>query len=230
MNAITTKDETSGAVAVSGKNYFEQYADAQSQNRIVGDLLKFAKGDWTAGQDGEEVDEGTELVANLDELMVGWVKWEGGKPTDMRMGRVVEAYQPARRNELGDTDREQWERDDRGEARDPWQLTNYLILKEPGGEQLYTFATSSKGGMNAIGKLAGEYGKRIRQKPDEFPIVALGVDSYKHPNKAYGKIFTPEFKVVGWTGKGEFAEALADAAAAPEEDKAATKPRGRRSI
>lgn len=217
MNAITERQNTSLAAAPA-KNVFEQYADAASQNKIVGDLLKFSKGEYLAGQDGDEVEEGTELVANMDELMVGWVRWEGGKPTDMQMGRVVEGFTPPTRRELGDTDEADWERDEQtGQPRDPWQLTNYLILKEPGGEKLYTFATSSKGGLGAVAKLCAAYGKRLRQKPDEFPIVALNVDSYRHPNKAYGKIFTPLFDVMSWTGKAEFTEALEEHNAAAAE-------------
>ena len=219
MNAMTTAQST--AVAVAGdRNAFEQYSDAVSRNRIVGDLLKFSKGEYLAGQDGDEIEEGTELVANLDELMVGWLKWDDDKPTDMKMGKVVEGYTPVPRKDLGDTDDREWDTDDRGQPRDPWQLTNYLIMKEPGGDKLYTFTTSSKGGMSAVGKLCGLYGKRLRTNPGEFPIVALNVDSYRHSNKSYGKIFVPDFKVVGWTEKSEFAEALAaaDAAASGRDD------------
>lgn len=223
MNEVMERSST--AVATNGdRNYFEQYSDAASQNKIVGDLLKFSKGEYLSGKDGDEVAEGTELVANLDELMFGWVKWEDGKPADMQMGRVVDGYKPPSRKDLGDTDEDEWEIDESsGKPRDPWQLTNYLIMKEPGGEGLFTFATSSKGGLGAIGKLCGVYGKRIRSNPDEFPIVALNVDSYRHSNKAYGKIFVPELKVVGWTGKGEFDGVLEAAAAAAKEADAEAK-------
>ena len=57
----------------------------------------------------------------------------------------------------------------------------------------------------------------MRQKPDQYPVIALSVDSYRHPNKAYGKIFTPKFDVVGWTGKADFAEALQQEAAEQED-------------
>lgn len=220
MNAIAERHSTD--VAISGKNAFEAYADAANQNRIVGDLLKFSKGEWLAGQDGREIDEGTELVANMDEFMIGWVRWEGGKPTDMRMGRIVEGFIPPPRRELGDTDESEWEIDETSkEARDPWQQTNYLIMKEMDGDQLYTFATSSKGGIGAVAKMAGAYGKAMRQRPDDFPVLALNVDSYRHPNKAYGKIFTPKLDIVGWTKKSVFDGVLeAEAAEAEAEKKA----------
>lgn len=208
MNALT--EHRSGALAAPEKNAFEQYGEEMQSNRIVGDLLKFSKGEYLAGQNGDEVEEGTELVANMHELMVGWVRWEDNKPTDMRMGRIAEGFKPVARRELGDTDESEWEIDESsGKPRDPWQPTNYLILKDAESDKLYTFATSSKGGLGAIANLCREYGKAMRQKPDQLPVIALGTDSYRHPNKAYGKIFTPKLEIVGWAPRDAFDEALA---------------------
>lgn len=218
MNDMTVRQ--SGAVAAPERNYFEAYSEAASSNRIVGDLLKFSKGEFLTGQNSDEVDAGTELVANLGELWVGWIRWEGGKPTDQQMGRVVEGYSPPGRRDLGEMDESEWEIDETsGRPRDPWQKTNYLVMKAMEGDKLYTFTTSSKGGLGAVAKLAGEYGKRMRAKPNEYPVVALAIDSYRHPNKAYGKIFVPEFKVVGWVDKSAVVEAVeADAQAAEDQD------------
>lgn len=218
MNDMT--HNSSGALAAPAPNFFEQYADAAATSRIVGDLLKFSKGEYVAGQNGDEIPEGTELVANLGELWVGWIHWEGGKPVDQQMGRVIDGYRPSTRAALGHTDQSEWERDENtGQPRDPMQLTNYLVMKAMEGDKLYTFTTSSKGGLGAVAKLAGEYGKRMRAKPNEYPVVALAVDSYRHPNKAYGKIFVPEFKVVGWVDKSAVVEAVeADAQAAEDQD------------
>jgi len=205
---------------LEGRNAFEAYSEAASRTKIVGKLLKFSKGEYLAGQDNNEVEEGTKLIANMDELMIGWQKWEDGKPSDTQLGRVADGFRPPSRSSLGDTDESVWERDDRGAPRDPWQLTNYLILKEAEGDQVFTFTTSSKGGVSAIGELAGAYGKAMRQRPDEYPIVALNVRSYKHSNKAYGKIFTPKFDVVGWTPKSSFDGVIDAANNAVEEEQA----------
>jgi hypothetical protein len=216
MNDMTTR--TSGAVALPERNVFEAYSEAANGNRIVGDFLKFSKGDWLFGRNADEMDRGTRLVANVLELKVGWQRWEGGKPTDSNMGRVMDAFIPPVRASLGDNDKDLWERDEQtGQPRDPWQLTNTLILKAELGDDLYTFSTSSKGGIGAIGKLAGEFGKHMRARPNELPVVALEVDSYAHPNKALGRIKTPVFKLVGWTDKSAFEDALAADAAAAEE-------------
>lgn len=218
MTEIATR--SSGALAAPEKNFFEQYSEAAAGSRIVGDLLKFTKGDWLRGQDQEDVEVGTRLVANVAELMVGWVKWEGGAPSDQRMGRVAEGFSPPSRSSLGDTEESEWELDEDGNARDPWQRSNYLLLKDEDGEGLLTFAASSKGSLNAVGELAGAYGKRIRQRPNELPIIELGVGKYKHKNSAYGWIKFPTLKVVGWVDRTAFDDALAadEAANAERED------------
>jgi hypothetical protein len=217
MNEVMERPNTAVGAAGAGGNYFEQYSQAAAGSRIVGELLRFNKGDWLSGQDQEDVDLGTRLVANVAELMIGWNKWVGGAVEDMRMGRVCDGFQPPARSTLGDTDESEWETDDDGNPRDPWQRTNYLILKDEAGDQLYTFAASSKGSINAIGELAGAYGKRIRQKPDDLPVVALGAGKYQHKNKAYGWIKFPKLDVVGWVDKAAFADALAADQAAHEQ-------------
>lgn len=223
MNDLSTHQNTSLAAAPA-RNAFEAYAEAVNRNRIVGELLKFNKGDWLAGQNNDELDAGTRMIAAMDELMIGWLKWEDGKPTDMKMGRVIEGFVPPSRKELGDTDEADWDVDDDGKPKDPWTLTNYLILKEEDGDQLYTFAPSSKGGIGCIGKLSGIYGKAMRQKPDQFPIVELRFDAYNHPNKAYGRIKTPVLEVVGWAPKAPtLAAIVGEAEDAAAENKAAAE-------
>ena len=81
-----------------------------------------ARGDFLAGQSDDEVSPGTKFVANMDEMLAGWIRWEANKPTDHVMGKVSEGYQAPRRNELGDTDKTLWEIDEQGRERDPWQL------------------------------------------------------------------------------------------------------------
>lgn len=226
MNDVATIEKQGTAVAISGGNAFEAYGNAVSQKSIVGDILKFTKfGEFVAGQDESELAAGTRLIANMDELLIGWVRWEDNKPTEQLMGRVAEGFQPSRRNELGDDDESRWETDDDGKPRDPWQRANYLILKAEEGDQLYTFTTGSKSGLNAIGELCKVYGRQMRQRPDDFPIIALTPDFYIHPK--YKKIFVPKFEIVGWAQKSSLNEALGNANsasdAAPAEETAPPK-------
>jgi|SRR6187401_2515755 len=209
-NEITPAGNGSTALAKPSDNPFTDHADATLTANIVGKLLKFTKGDWSYGKDNEEVKPGTKFIANMDELLTGWIRWEDNRPTDHVMGLVSKGYQVPRRNTLGDTDQDAWEIDQNGKPRDPWQLSYYLLMKsvdlgDEEGDDLYTFTASSKGGRDAIALLCKKYGALYRQKPDEYPIIAIGTDSYQHPNPQYGRIKTPELNLVGWAPKAVFA-------------------------
>ena len=56
--------------------------------------------------------------------------------------------------------------------------------------ELYTFVSSSKGGLSAIGDLLAAYSRRRRMKPDEIPVIELLQSSYIH--KDYGETFKPK--------------------------------------
>lgn len=222
---------------VNARNAFETYGQQMSISSITGTLIKFNKGDWVTGDD-EDLEENMELVANMDQLMVGWIKWVDNRPAEQIMGPVAEGYQAQRRNELGDLDQGEWEIDEQGRARDPWQFSNYIVMKEPGQdaseENLYTFATSSKGGLGAIGSLCRDFGKEMRIRPDEYPIVALGGDSYNH--REFGRTKVPTLTIVGWEPKAQFAAtttvtrtAAPEPAPAPATAGRSRSPRSRRA-
>lgn len=212
MTQEISKATTSNITLPPEKNVYEQYAEQMSRQRIIGDLLKFSKGEWLAGRDGELIDEGAELVAGCDGLEIGWTKWQDFKPVEFRMGLLSQGFVPAKRNELPDQDPLMWPRDETsGQPRDPWQASNTLVLMDAETKGLYTFAAASKGALGAVGRLMGIYGKHIRQAPDMLPVVALMSDSYKHSNKAFGRIAFPVLKVTGWVPRAPFDAALAGA-------------------
>jgi hypothetical protein len=195
---------TNAVAEANDKNPFEQYGESATQRSIVGTLLKFNKGDYLAGQNNEEIPTGTKMVVNMDSFTVGWIKWEDSKPTSQKMGLVIEGFQPPSREDLGDNDKTLWEVDTRtGKPRDPWQFSNYLVLANADTKELYTFATSSRGGLSTTGELSKVYGKEMRQRPNEWPIIELNKNSYNHPDKTIGIVKTPLFKIVGWIAKTE---------------------------
>jgi hypothetical protein len=189
---------------------FVEYADAIAPQYIIGDLLKFSKGDYTSGINSQIVPLGTVLTANLDELMAGWVRWWDGKPTDHMMVRVADHIPPKKRAELGDHDETKWETDANNAPRDPWQFTNYLPMMNEKGV-LFTFTTSSRGGISAIAGLARRYANHRQRHSDVFPLIAIGVDSYQHPNREFGRIKFPVFAPAGYEPKKRFLDALAAA-------------------
>ena len=189
---------------------FTEYADAVSPQFIIGDLLKFSKGDYYAGINNQIVPAGTVFTVNMDELMAGFVRWWDGKPTDHVMVRVDDGKAPPKRAELGDHDETKWETDVSGAPRDPWAFTNYLPMLNDTGE-LFTFTTSSRGGITAIAGLARRYANHRKRHPDVFPVISLRVDSYAHKNKEFGRIKFPVFAPAGYEPKAKFLEALAAA-------------------
>jgi len=195
-----TRDIASRAeTALTTASYFEKYGQVASGRRFVGDLLKFGKdGVYVAGQENREIKRGTQAVAYMDQLRVGWVCWENGHPVDERMGLVAKGFVPPKRSELDRTDQSLWEEFDGGEPRDPWQFSNDLVLFDPQAEQFYTFVTSSRGGLGALGELSKAYGQRLRQSPGEWPLVSLEGDSYQHRIRSRGRIKFPILRVASW--------------------------------
>jgi len=195
-----------GAIAKVGNvDPFAQYANAADPQRILGDILRFVKGDWVAGKDEDQVLPGTEVIAGMDLQECGWVRWRDGKPTNQVMATVISGTPPPTRESLGDNDPSQWEFGNDGKPKDPWQFTTYLPMLGTDGK-LYTYATSSRGGISATGRLARQYANHRKHRPDEFPLIKLAVDSYKH--KEFGPIKTPDFKPAGYVPKKRFFDAI----------------------
>jgi hypothetical protein len=204
MNQIVAIDQTStNAIATTGLNPFEAFADAVAPKYILGKLLKFSKGEYLAGEASEVIPLGTRLVAAMDCQLVGWVRWDAGKPVEHRMVRILDGKAPQRRADLGDHDQAQWERDSQGQLRDPWCLSHYLPMVDQ-TQEIFTYATTSRGGTGALADLARYYGKQSRAHPDEFPVIELQVGTYQHQNPQFGRIKFPEFKRVGWELKKTF--------------------------
>ena len=223
-NDIAMRDEA---------NVWERIGDDDTLgrgNEIIGSLLRFHKGEWLYGRDLEEMPEKSRLVAGVPTLRAGWVRWQGGQPIDQQMVRLAEGGRPVKRAELGDLDDLEWERDEAtGQPRDPWQPSFSMVLLAPRTGELYTFASGSKGAAGTLRKLCAAYGKHIRGKPDELPVVELGADSYRHKNKAFGKISVPVLEVKAWVDGAAFKQALEnDVPAGVEEEEALPPPAKRR--
>jgi hypothetical protein len=92
------------------------YADAVAPQYIVGEMLRFSKGDWIAGKD-DILAIGTMFTVAPDELLAGWIKWFDSKPVEHEMVRVNDGSIPKQRTELGDTDPAQWAKDKEGKPK-----------------------------------------------------------------------------------------------------------------
>lgn len=126
----------------------------------------------------------------MENLAVGWRKWRDAKIVGVDVGYACDNFVPKKREELDDTDEASWPKNSRGEANDPWQFGYYLRLTDDDGN-IYSWTAASSGARRAIGDLSRQY---LRKRAN--PLVKLGAGSYRH--REFGKINTPELKVVGW--------------------------------
>jgi hypothetical protein len=189
-NVVTT---TAGAL-----NVYEAYAAGVNGNSIEGTMLKFSRfGDYRAGKDGAKIELGTRFTAVMQSVQVGWLKWIDGKPVERVMGHLHDGFKPPKRDELDAQDESMWPAGSDGRPRDPWQFCNTILLIAENGEQ-FTFATGSRGGIQAIGNLCAAYGRRMRSHPGEMPTIALDSSSYPHRDKQIGHVPIPVFRITGW--------------------------------
>jgi hypothetical protein len=166
-------------------------AAMRSKTGFDGTMLLFKKGRWTAGKDAVEMND-EELIALVDQSMLGWCKWEDRKPVDYHVGFVRDRYKPPRRHELGANDSSRWEKRD----IDPWQFTFFLPLADPETSELYIFSTTSRGGKDALADLQEAYADHEERDAGKAPRVGLSVGRYRHPS--FGEVETPVFKILNW--------------------------------
>ncbi len=98
-------------------------------------------------------------------LEVGYQHWVDSRPGEQRMGKIAEGFVPPRRAELGDLDKSLWASFEDGREKDPWVFCNLLPLARAEDHELFTFTTSSRGGLGAVGALSKTYGRHVRQVP-----------------------------------------------------------------
>jgi len=181
---------------------FRQFADAaRVKQNFDGTILKYTKGNWTAGKDGIDMN-GAQIVALVDRLAVGWTKWLDRRPVDYRVGYVAEGFRPPRRQELDMVDETTWPRDFNGDVRDPWQFGLHLPLADLETTEQYIFSTSSSGGREAIASLADAYANHRAQGKTTLPLVELNTDSYDH--RSYGQVNVPKLDILKWIDPPEF--------------------------
>jgi hypothetical protein len=156
-----------------------EQSPTNGHNFLVGTPLQFQQsGQFLTWREGREIAHGTELLAIMPSLRTGWLRWEGRKCVDHRMGRVVDGFKAPRRNELP--------------AIEAWVSTNYLVFVDTNSGEIFTFTTSSDGGRSALGALALTYSETDQS---ELPVVALGARSYRGHGKT---IYVPIFEVTDW--------------------------------
>jgi len=212
-NEIAKQDEV--------ENYRAFANAARVRQNFEGTILKYIKGNWTAGKDGTDMN-GAELLALVDRLAVGWTKWIDRRPVDYRVGFVSEGFRPPRRQDLDMQNENQWPENFSGNPKDPWQFGMHLPLFDESKAEQYIFTTQSQGGRNAIAALAEAYADKRASGKNELPMVELGTDSYDH--RSYGSVDIPLLNILGWKEPPKIVTTPKALPSAPMEGAAAATP------
>src|SRR5262245_54977325 len=142
ISELTDIKQQIGENDMTNSDPFREMAQAmRARTGFDGAILKFNKGNWIAGKDAINMNE-AELIALVDRIMYGFVKWEDKRAVDFHVGFVADRFRPPKRPQLGDTDRSLWDKP----SQDPWQLTFVLPMASAEDGELYFFSTSSHGG------------------------------------------------------------------------------------
>ena len=153
MKTEETNDTNLPAIPVDPLETLRQVAAAEGAGAT---LLKFTKGDWKAGPDGDEMEVGTRLVVSIQSAAFGWRKWVDGEIEDERLVSPLEGRR-AEREELGDLDKNKWPAGPDGNTADPWSEVGEIVLADPLSGDEYRYSTSSFGGRKAIAALLYRY-------------------------------------------------------------------------
>ena len=164
---------------------------------IRGKLLACRKGEWGVGQDANPVPAGATFLLVVDEIMRGWLKWQGGAVVSADMGYVRDGFKVRHRFALGDNDENEWEKNPDGlratrgqgataPCSSRWRRR---MAKRPLADRAGAASWRSRKSVCAIRQ-------SLDLHPDSFPVVTLTTKTW--PNKSYGPIKGPWFEIVGW--------------------------------
>ena len=181
-------------------------------------ILKMDKtGHWVFGADQTEVEDDSIWAVNPFSFVHGFIAWGEGTVLAEKMAPVSEP--------LPET----------GEAPDGakrgWEMQIGMALACTNGEDegmQARYTVTSVGGKRAVQALAIAIADQADKHPEKpVPLIRLKKEHYQH--KSYGRIYTPVFDIVDWTGL-DASEAPADEPETEEAEAAEEAPRRRRRV
>jgi hypothetical protein len=152
-------------------------------------ILKMDKtGCWCFGADAQEAQEGSKWAVNPFSFLHGHIAWGDGEVLGERMTGIANPLPELTEAPPG--------------AKKGWEVQIGFSMKCTNGDDAgmeARFTTTAVGGKRSVQALAVAIAEQVeRDQTRPVPLVLLETDHYQH--KAYGKIFTPVFKVVEWIG------------------------------
>jgi len=127
-----------------------------------------------------EIPIGSEFVALIPQASQGYIRFNGqGEQPTIVMSCISDSTPEITRDELGETNMEEWEPGLDGHPRDPWQLQIYLPLIGRGnGGDLHNFVARNAVSLIAVRQLFGRYRYHPKGRAGLYPVIKLGVVSY----------------------------------------------------
>ena len=180
-------------------------------------IIKMDKtGHWVFGAEQTEIEDDSTWAVNPFSFVHGYIAWGDG---EVLAEKMVSVSQPLPELEAAPPG-----------AKKGWETQVGMSIKcldgaDAGMEARYT--TTSVGGKKAVQALAVAIATQVEKDQDKpVPVVELGKEHYTH--KSYGRIFTPVFKVIDWSGMDGKAQAAEEAPALEAAEEALVEAPARR--
>lgn len=156
---------------------------------------------WTRKQGDARVPfQFTNAIFDMENLRVGWIKIDIGV-YDAQLAHYKDATLPRPEGTVTKNGKEV-------PAYNKGFAVNVLFGKEFGEERLYSFSTSQKGSLEAVGKILEEYEAQKAANPGKVPVVTFS----GHTNKKFGKGSTniPNLAITSWVDRPAELDTLPD--------------------
>src|SRR5262249_30814986 len=152
--------------------------------------------------------EGTQLAVIWDQARGGFQRFgEKGEKPQFKLGLVFGAAPPPERDDLGDSDPEEWPISDfSGVREDPWKEVLLVPLQSIEDGTVYVFSTMSITGLRAVGNLLTQSARMATKDGDNYPVIKLRCGGYEH--KKFGWVKVPAFERVGSAPKSAITGAV----------------------
>jgi hypothetical protein len=194
QTAVAVARPASTAVAApNGRSAVQNYLDTVAPSAFSGRLVKFNKdGQFATSDTGDVIDENADFLALCDEVLIGWIKFNGeNAPPDRIQGNLYDAFVMPARDTLGDLDQTQWETGLSGQPQDPWQHQMSVVLQQTENLEIFTFSTTSATGRRALGNLLHHYERLRRADANLYPVVRLKPGGFQHKDPRVGWVAVP---------------------------------------
>lgn len=179
------------------------------------DLLRLQRdGSWGYGIDNTEPEPDAQWALNPHSFMHGYICWVDSRPYGEVMIPMEQPMPP--KSELPEIPV--------GAKWDAQIAVKFQCIQGEDAGTVVVYKTTSDGGLKSLVAIGNSIGAKAQANDEDVvPLVTFEVDHYIH--KKYGKIYTPEFKVHGWSALGTGA----DDVPAPVEVVEEPAPRRRRA-